>query len=332
MIDKTAFSWLPVTTMSDGSQLRLPLHVLKGAKPGPTLGLTALVHGDEALPSVAIIRHLLDAIDPAELSGTIMAVPVINAPGAGANSRNTPLDGMNLNAAFGDPPEDSTVMPVKTVSEKIAEVMKTHVLGHFDYHIDFHAGDDTMVVNMIEYADDPECYAMARAFNMPILLRDEWGASQLWGASAKAGAKVIVAEVGGGSVLYDEWFARGVNGTLNVLRHLKMLPGDVVPPPPQTIVDNTKGHHRNLVFLRAAEGGLVMPEPHVNARSSFAGAPIATRVLGRLLNKYDLTYRQTFESPFERTLMLAAVVAPSWRAMGDSLYLLADADIAEPAR
>jgi hypothetical protein len=44
---------------------------------------------------------------------------------------------------------------------------------------------------------------MARAFNMPILLRDEWGANQFWGASARLGAKVIVAEVGGGGLLYE---------------------------------------------------------------------------------------------------------------------------------
>ena len=329
MNDKTIFQWLPVTTMSDGSELRLPLHTLKGAQPGPTLGVTAMVHGDEALPSVAIIRRVFELINPDELAGTIMAVPVINPPGAGANSRNTPLDGMNLNAAFGEAPEDSTVLPVKTVSEKIAQVMMDNVLKHFDYHIDFHAGDDTMVVNMIEFADDPECLAMARAFNMPILLKDEWGANQLWGASAKGGAKVIVAEVGGGSVLWDEWFARGVNGTLNVMRLLKMIPGDVTKPPRQLVVSNLKGHHRNLVFLRAAEGGIVMPEPAVNPRASFEGQPITQRTLGRLLNKYDLTFRQTFESPFERTLMLAAVIAPSWRAMGDSLYLLADADLAE---
>ena len=55
----TDFSWLPVTTMSDGTDLRLPLHVLTGAQPGPTLGLTGMIHGNEPLPSVAIIRQVL---------------------------------------------------------------------------------------------------------------------------------------------------------------------------------------------------------------------------------------------------------------------------------
>jgi predicted deacylase len=78
---KSSFTWLPVTAMPDGSELRLPLHVVKGAKPGPTLGVSGAIHGDELLIPVSIIRRVLEQLDPAELSGTVMAVPV--APDAG---------------------------------------------------------------------------------------------------------------------------------------------------------------------------------------------------------------------------------------------------------
>ena len=56
---KSSFTWLPVTTMPDGSELRLPLHVVKGAKPGPTLGLSVAIHGDELISPVGIIRRVL---------------------------------------------------------------------------------------------------------------------------------------------------------------------------------------------------------------------------------------------------------------------------------
>ena len=250
--------------------------------------------------------------------------------GGGRGGRNSPLDGANLNAVFGETPEDSTLIPVRTVSEQIGEVLVASFLPHLDYHIDFHAGDDGLAVHMIEFTDDPESTAMARAFNMPILLRDEWGANQFWGASARLGAKVIVAEVGGGGLLYDEWFERGVNGVFNVLRRLGMLPGEVVPPPRQYVVDNTHGHHRNLLLLRQKEGGLLMPHPAINARASFTGEPIAgVPYLAQLLNPYDLTVRETYTTPFARTLMLAAACSPAWRAAGDTVYIVADADIAE---
>jgi len=306
------------------------LHVLKGERPGPTLGLTALIHGDEPLPSVPIIRRVLELIDPAQLSGTVMALPVCNPVAAGVLARNSPLDGANLNAAFGESGEDATIQPVPTVSEQIAAVLVKSFLPHLDYHIDFHAGDDGLAVHMIEFTDDPDSTAMARAFNMPILLRDEWGANQLWGASARLGAKVIVAECGGGGLLYDEWFERGVRGVFNVMRQLGMLPGEVEKPPRQYVVDNTHGHHRNLVLLRQRAGGLLLPHPAINPRASFDGQPIeGVPYLAQLLNSYDLTVHETFETPFARTLMLAAAVGPAWRAAGDTVYILADADAAE---
>lgn len=330
MSTKAEFSWLPVTTLSDGAELRLPLHVLKGARPGPTLGLTALIHGDEPLPSVPIIRRVLELIDPAELAGTVMAVPVCNPVAMGVLARNSPLDGANLNAAFAETGQDATIMPVRTVSEQIAGVLVESFLPHLDYHIDFHAGDDGLAVHMVEFTADPESTAMARAFNMPILLRDEWGANQFWGASARLGAKVIVAEVGGGGLLYEEWFDRGVRGVFNVMRQLGMLPGAVEKPPRQFVVDNTHGHHSNLVLLRQREGGLLLPHPAVSPRASFEGQPIeGVPYLAQLLNSYDLTVRETFTTPFARTLMLAAAVGPAWRAAGDTVYILADADIAE---
>jgi len=327
---RTSFSWLPVTTMADGSELRLPLHVLQGAKPGPTLGLTGLIHGDEALPSVAIIRRIFELLDSNELAGTVMAVPVVNPLGAGLLARNTPLDGFNMNTAFGVPPEDSTVMPVRSISEEIARVLTDGFLSKLNFHIDYHAGDDGLAVNMIEYADDPESLAVARSFGMPILLKDSWGANQMWGASARCGARVIVAECGGGALLFDEWLQRGVRGAFNVMRHLGMLPGEVQKPTRQYVVDNTKGHHRNLVLGRCREGGLFMPDPAITPRVSFDGQPVGGKlVLGQLISMYDLAVSETFASPFERTLLLASAVAPSWRAVGDTLYIVADADVAE---
>ena len=259
----TNFTWLPVTTLPNGAELRLPLHVLKGRRPGPTLGLTGLLHGNEPLPSAGIIREVLASVDPAELSGAIWAVPVCNPLGAGAHSRQTPRDGVNLNDAFVLPGDDTAIQGVRTVSEQIAAVLTEGFLAHLDYHIDFHSGDGNLSAHMIEFSDDPESMAMARAFNMPILLRDAWGEAQLWGASNRLGAKVIVAECGGGGQLYEKWLARGVAGTFNVMRRLGMLPGEVEPPPVQRVVDNTHGHHSNLTILRPRESGLIFPEPGI---------------------------------------------------------------------
>ncbi len=327
---KTEFTWLPVTTMPDGSELRLPLHVVKGARPGPTLGLSGALHGDEMVPSASIIRRILETVNPEELSGAIMAVPICNPLGAGHRSRETPGDGMNLNTAFRKPGEGGEHGPHVTVTERIAQVLTEGFLSKLDYQIDFHTGGDNHSVCMIEFADEPQPRVMARAFNMPILLRDVWRPGQMWAISEALGVKAIVAECGGGGLLNDEWIERGVAGTLNVMRCLGMLPGKVQPPPVQRVVDNTTGHEHNLTILRPAGGGLIVPEPGIDGRTSFAGQPVeGPRVLGRLLNMYNLGYSQEFATPFSRTLLLAAPVAMSWNFPGEIAYIFADADAAE---
>jgi predicted deacylase len=327
---KSTFSWLSVTTMPDGSDLRLPLHQVRGAHPGPTLGLTGAIHGDEVTPSVGIIRKVLELLDPAELSGTVMAVPICNPLGVGELSRETPGDGLNANAVFFEPGHSKYTMPVQTVTEQITAVLSSEFLAHLDFQIDFHTGGENHAVHMIEFNQDPVSRGMARAFNMPILLFDEWRPGQMWRESERLGARVIVAECGGGGHLYAEWVERGVRGTFNVMRYLGMLPGEVERPPRQYLVRGDSGNEHNAHILKPREGGLIIPHPAITPQTVFDGQPVtAVPVLGELLNMYDLTIRQAFEAPFERTLMLAAVIAPSWNYPGEYAYILFDADKAE---
>jgi predicted deacylase len=325
----TSFEWLPVTTVAHGAELRLPLHTLNGAHPGPTLGLSALVHGNESVPSVGIIRAVLDRIDPGKLHGTILAMPVLNPLGYAGVSRNTPEDGMNLNAAFIASDAGGHPEPVKTVSIQLSSAIEAGFLSRLNYHIDFHSGGNA-TVHMIEFADDPESLALARAFNMPILLRDVWMPGQMWTRSAQLGALVLVAELGGAGQLYPEWVERGAAGVFNVMRQIGMLAGDVVPPPRQYVVDNTPGHDENLNILRPREAGLIVPEPAITPQAAFAGQPVTgSQILGRLLNPYDLTVRQEFVTPFERTLMLATRVTPTWCTPGEFGYIITNADNAD---
>lgn len=325
----TDFQWISVTRLASGGELRLPLHTVRGASPGPTLGLSALVHGNEPVPSVGIIRAVLERLDPAELRGTVLAVPVLNPLGYAGMSRHTPEDGLNLNAAFVASDAGGHPEPVKTVSIQLANAITEQFLSRLTHQIDFHTGGNASV-HMIEFADEPESLALARAFGMPILLRDVWMPGQMWTRGAELGVKTLVAELGGAGQRYEAWVERGVAGTLNVLRHLGMLPGEVVAPPRQYVVNNTPGHEANLNILRPLEAGLIVPEPAITPQAAFDGQPIAGPcILGRLINPFDLSERQRFETPFARTLMLATRVAPTWCTPGEFGYIITDADNAE---
>lgn len=329
MTTARSFEWLPVSRLASGAELRLPLHTLRGAHDGPTLGLSALIHGNEPLPSVGILRALLERIHPAELRGTLLVAPVLNPLGSAGMSRHTPEDGLNLNAAFIESDAGGHPEPVKTISVQLAAAISAGFLSRLNYQIDFHSGGPASV-HMIEFTDDRESRAMARAFNMPILLRDIWLPGQMWARAEQLGVKTIVAELGGASQLYQEWVERGVAGTLNVMRQLGMLPGEVVPPPRQYVVNNTPGHEENLNILRPGEAGLIIPDARITPQVAFAGQPITdVSVLGQLINPYDLTVRQDFATPFARTLMLATRVAPGWCTPGEFGYIITNADNAE---
>ena len=67
---------IPVTTLASGFELFIPLHRVEGRSAGPTLGLSAVVHGDEPLTN-EVIRQVLLRVDPGELRGTLLAVPIV---------------------------------------------------------------------------------------------------------------------------------------------------------------------------------------------------------------------------------------------------------------
>lgn len=326
----STFEWLPVTSLANGGELRLPLHTVKGAHPGPTLGLSGALHGDEFLPSLAIIRRVLEQITPTELSGTVMAVPVCNPLGAGARSRLTPADGMNLNSAFANLVKNVPSQEMTSITELIAQVLTEKFLSHLNYQIDFHSGGDYHSVHMIEFPHTPVGLCMARAFNMPILLRDDWQPDQMWGMSAKFGVECIVAECGGGGALHEAWVERAVQSTFNVMRQLGMLPGKVQLPPKQYVVANDDPAVHNLVMVLPREGGVVIPEAILTPQVAFDGQPLDGPVtVGKLFNMYDLTVREEYKTPFKHTLLLASVVTPAWHFSGEIAYIYADADKAE---
>src|ERR1700750_3066157 len=96
---QTSYEPLAVATLADGQELIVPVHRLAGREDGPTLGLVALLHGDERLPE-EIIRRVLRAVDRTALRESILAAPLGHGPAFEALSRNSPIDMLDLNRAF----------------------------------------------------------------------------------------------------------------------------------------------------------------------------------------------------------------------------------------
>src|SRR5216683_3684576 len=84
---------------ASGIALEIPLVIVKGARLGKTLVVTAGVHGDE-YEGVRTILETYRELRPETMSGNFVAAPVANPPAFWSGTRHSPLDDGNLARVF----------------------------------------------------------------------------------------------------------------------------------------------------------------------------------------------------------------------------------------
>jgi len=211
----------------------IPVTVIHGARPGPVLALVAGVHGYEYPPILALYR-LKESIDPACLSGTLILVHIANLPGF---QRRTiyynPYDWKNLNRVFPGNPEGSQ-------AERIADVLVEKIVRRCDALIDMHCGDGNEALIPYCYwmvsgdrALDERSREMVLAFGIRHIIIDDSRTKDLsqskylGNTAVLLGKPAITTESGFLGRTDEEDVARNIRGALGVIRHLKMLPGEV---------------------------------------------------------------------------------------------------------
>lgn len=221
----------------------VPVTVVRGGRRGPTLFLTATIHGDE-LNGVGIIRDLLNEEPFDELAGTLIAVPVANVPAFLNQDRRLP-DRRDLNRSFPGSARGS-------LTARLAHALFQEVVKRSDYGLDLHTagGDRSNYPQLRADLDHPETARLARAFGCAFLVHGTGPDRSLRRAALRAGVPTIVYEAGSPRRLERPFIEVGKAGVLNVLRHLSMLPGDPEPPPLLFAVRSTR-------WLRARAGGIL---------------------------------------------------------------------------
>jgi predicted deacylase len=123
----------------DASPVQLPLLVAQGTHEGPTIYVGALIHGIE-LGGWEVVRRLMrEVLNPEELSGTILAIPMQNPMAFRTSSYHTLDDGLNANRIFpGDPDETLTNRAVAAISK--------YAVAPAEYVIDVHCNVQNSVV------------------------------------------------------------------------------------------------------------------------------------------------------------------------------------------
>jgi predicted deacylase len=241
----------------------VPVVVIHGARPGPVLALTSGAHGTEYASVVAVAR-VTHAIDPRTLSGTIIALPLINvASFLQIVPHLNPIDGKSLNRLYPGKADG-------TQSERITWAVAKQVIERADYLIDFHGGD--LDENMRKYsywADtgqeklDVPSRGMVLAFGLDHIIIQHPSNTGSVTASRYAqmvGKPCIVVEAGHAGTVNDEDVGALMRGIFGVTQQLKMTPGSPRP------VENPVWIDRAAAVAADRDGmffPLVVPEAYV---------------------------------------------------------------------
>jgi len=208
---------IPVTRQYTHNEIHLTTHVIHGRKAGPTLFVSAAIHGDE-INGVEIIRRLLALSLVRRLRGTLIAVPVVNLHGFISTSRYLP-DGRDLNRSFPGSNQGS-------LASRLASILMEEVVGQATHGIDLHTGAQhrSNLPQIRANLDDAATASLARAFGVPVLINSRLRDGSLRESAADRGIPMLVYE-GGESLRYDEWAIRpAVRGIVDTMRAIGMLP------------------------------------------------------------------------------------------------------------
>lgn len=207
---------LPISRLVTGAEVSLPVHVLHGRHDGPTVWVSAAIHGDEVV-GIEVIRRVLKRLDPTALRGTLLAVPIVNVLGVQAGDRYLP-DRRDLNRSFPGSARGS-------LAARIAHLMMTQVIARAEVGIDLHSGADRRS-NLPQIRcdlEDPQTRSLAEAFGAPVMYHARLRDGSLRAAARETGARVLLYEAGE-AWRFDEYaIVPGVDGVLRVLAHLGMV-------------------------------------------------------------------------------------------------------------
>ncbi len=274
-----------------GSKLEAPVYVIHGKHPGPTLCLTAAIHGDE-LNGVEIIRKLVSDLSPKKLYGTVIGVPIVNLLGFTRGTRYLP-DRRDLNRYFPGNPNGSS-------ASRIAFSFFENIVRHCDLLIDLHTGSLTRT-NMPQVRANlqiPEVLELTTKFGSTAVLHSRKLRGNLRSAATNYGIPAVALELGEPGSLQQAHVEEGIEiietvmSGLNMTRRLWTVGGS------QPVFYSSR-------WVRVNTGGLLISEVEVGERI-WAGAvlgsmvnpitnesfevtsPYSGRVLGMALNQFML--------------------------------------------
>jgi hypothetical protein len=207
-------SWSPDQSF-EGIAVPTAVLVVNGVDAGPTLCLTAAIHGDE-LNGIEIVRRVLYGLDPDQLSGTVIGVPIVNLQGFRRGSRYLP-DRRDLNRFFPGTDYGSS-------ASRIAYSFFNEVIRKCDALVDVHTGAfaRTNLPQLRADMKDAEVAKLTQGFGATSVLHSAGAIGTLRRAATDRGIPAVTIETGEPTRLQETKIAHGTRGIETLLNHLGM--------------------------------------------------------------------------------------------------------------
>lgn len=236
---------LHIGSLIDHQPVTMSVHVRRGKKPGPTLLLTAGIHGDEII-GVEVLRRLLKSRRLVKLQGTLIVVPVVCMPAFLSRTRYLP-DRRDLNRLFPGSPEGS-------LGSRLASTFLSEVVDKCTHSIDFHAGavGRPNLPQIRTSPDDAVGLEMAKAFRPPVVAENPLREGSLRSELRKRDIPTILYEAGEAFRLDQSAVRYALRGVFGVMEYLEMIapPKSRKEPKTRTVVAKGTG------WVRAPRGGI----------------------------------------------------------------------------
>ncbi|MEM9620972.1 MAG: succinylglutamate desuccinylase/aspartoacylase family protein [Pseudomonadota bacterium] len=288
-----------------GAQIPTPVLVAHGVEPGPTLCVTAAVHGDE-LNGIEAVRRLMYALNPMKLTGTVIGVPIVNLQGFQRHSRYM-SDRRDLNRFFPGNPRGSS-------AARMAYSFFNDVIRHCDGLVDLHTGSfhRTNLPQLRADLHNADVLALTQGFGSTVILHSTGGEGTLRRAAVNAGIPAVTLEAGEPLRLQDDAVEHTVKALFTLLDTMDMYNK-------RSLWGNAEPTYYSSAWIRADQGGILMSSVKLG-RKVKAGevlgtvtdpisneqvvisAPYPGRVIGMALNQFVMPGFATFHLATEAAL------------------------------
>lgn len=302
----TRLAWAAKDSLA-GISVPTPVLVVHGRNPGPTVCLTAAVHGDE-LNGIEVVRHVMYDLDPQNLSGTVVGVPIVNLQGFRRASRYL-LDRRDLNRYF--PGRDGG-----SSASRIAHSFFTQVISHCSVLVDLHTGSfrRTNLPQLRADLNRPEVAELTAKLGAMVVLQSGGAKGSLRRAAMDAGIPAVTVESGEPLHVGEDAVKQGVRSIETLLHKMDMYTQRGI------WARKTEPVYYRSRWVRANNGGILMSQillgervkkgqvlgtvtdPITNVERKIK-APLDAQVIGMALNQvmlpgfaaYHLGYQASVE-------------------------------------